>query len=141
MKQLLFVAALLCTTAAIAEEAPSPYQNLMTPLVTGGSDILGSALAYPAAPLNITSAIVTIPAGGETGWHLHDVPVFAYILEGELTVNYGTKGTKTYHTGESVLEAVNWPHDGTNTGTVPVKVLTVYMGGGGKPNTVMQPAP
>ena len=43
---------------------------------------------------------------------------------------------KTYRAGDSVFEAMDVPHNGTNTGTVPVKLLAVYMGGGGKANTV-----
>lgn len=127
-------------TAALAEDqSPQHYQNLLTPLLQGGADILGTPLAYPDAPANVTAAIVTIPPGGETGWHSHEVPLFAYILEGELTVDYGEKGKRTYKTGDSVLEAVGWSHNGTNTGTVPMKLLAVYMGGGGKANTVKAP--
>jgi hypothetical protein len=40
-----------------------------------------------------------------------------------------------------VLEAINWTHNGTNTGTVPMKLLAVYMGGGTAKNTVKQAAP
>lgn len=142
MKRLLLIAALLCATGAVAEDqAPSQYQNLLTPLLKGGTDILDAPLAYPDGPVNVTAVTVTIPPGGQTGWHSHQVPLFAYILEGELTVDYGAKGKKTYRAGDSLLEAVNWPHNGTNTGTVPVRILAVYMGGGDKANTVAEPAP
>jgi quercetin dioxygenase-like cupin family protein len=129
-------------TGTIAEDqAPQQYQNLLTPLLQGGTDVLGAPLVYPEGPVNITTAIVTIPPGGTTGWHSHEVPLFAHILEGELTVDYGDKGTKTYRAGDSVFEAVNWPHNGTNSGDVPMRLLAVYMGGGGKANTVTVPAP
>lgn len=120
---------------------PQTYQNLLTPLVQGSTDVLGGPLTYPAGTPNVTSAIVTVPPGGETGWHEHEVPLFAYILEGELTVDYGSKGKKTYRTGEAVLEAVGWPHNGTNTGTVPMKLVAVYMGGGTATNTIKVDAP
>ena len=69
-------------------------------------------------------------------------PASPDVLEGELTVDYGDKGTRTYRAGDSVLEAVNWPHNGTNTGDVPMRLIAVYMGGGGKANTVAGlPAP
>jgi quercetin dioxygenase-like cupin family protein len=139
MKYLVVPAVFLaCVSAALAEDRspPAQYQNLLTPLLEGGIDVLGHPLVYPDAPANVTAAIVTIPPGGETGWHSHEVPLFAYILEGELTVDYGEKGKKTYRAGESVLEAVDWPHNGTNTGTVPMKLIAIYMGGGGKANTV-----
>ena len=138
MKMLgLLVPLVLVSTATMAEDlTPQAYQNLLTPLVQGGNDVLGRPLAYPEGTPNVTSAIVTVPPGGETGWHEHEVPLFAYILEGELTVDYGEKGKKTYKAGEAVLEAVGWSHNGTNTGTVPMKLVAVYMGGGTSANTV-----
>ena len=133
--------ALLAITPAWAEAPVQTYQTLLTPLISGGTDVVGTPLQYPEGPVNITSAIVTIPAGGETGWHLHEVPLYAHILEGELTVDYGEKGTRVFRAGESVFEAVNWPHNGTNTGTGPVRILAVYMGGGEARNTVTLPKP
>lgn len=127
--------------AAAEDLSAQQYETLLTPLVKGGTDVLGEPLAYPDGPVDITTAIVTVAPSAETGWHLHEVPLFAYILEGELTVDYGEKGTKTYRPGDSVLEAMNWPHNGTNTGTVPMRLVAVYMGGGGKANTVPVPAP
>ena len=129
--------ALLAVAPVHAEDqAARQYQNLLTPLLQGGTDVLGQPLVYPDGPVNITSAMVTIPPGGTTGLHTHEVPLFAHILEGELTVDYGDKGKKVYRAGDSVLEAVNWPHAGTNTGAVPMRLIAVYMGGGGKANTV-----
>lgn len=132
---------LALSTASLAEDlAPQTYQNLLTPLLQGGSDVLGAPLAYPEGTPNVTAAIVTVPPGGETGWHLHEVPLFAYVLEGELTVDYGEKGTKTYRAGEAVLEAVGWAHNGTNTGSIPMKLVAVYMGAAAA-NTVKTEAP
>lgn len=133
--------ALLASPALAEDLTPQSYQNLLTPLVSGSVDVLGTPLAYPPGTPKVTSAIVTIPPGGETGWHEHEVPLFAYILEGELTVDYGTKGTKIYRAGDSVLEAINWAHNGTNTGTVPMKLVAVYMGSDTAANTVKVDAP
>jgi quercetin dioxygenase-like cupin family protein len=132
----LAVSLVLSAPALAEDQAATQYQNLLTPLIAGGTDVLGQPLAYPEGPVAITSAIVTIPPGGTTGLHTHEVPLFAHILEGELTVDYGEKGAKTYRAGDSVFEAVNWPHNGTNTGTVPMRLIAVYMGGGGKANTI-----
>lgn len=139
MKRHLFTAlAILAMAAPAAAEDQSglQYQNLLTPLLSGGVDVLGNPLRYPEGEVNITSAIVTIPPGGTTGLHKHEVPLFAYILEGELTVDYGEGRINTYRVGDTVFEAMNVPHNGVNTGTVPMKLLAVYMGGGGKANTV-----
>lgn len=143
MKRLAILVGLaLLGAPALAEDAtPSAYQNLLTPLLQGGTDVLGTPLAYPEGTPNITSAIVTVPPGGETGWHVHEVPLFAYILAGELTVDYGDKGKKTYRAGEAVMEAINWPHNGTNTGTVPMQLVAVYMGSDKAANTLKVEAP
>jgi quercetin dioxygenase-like cupin family protein len=118
----------------------SAYQALLTPLLQSGETVLGQPIQYPAGDPKVTGAIVTLPPGGETGWHSHEVPLFGYVLEGELTVDYGSKGIKVYKAGDSWIEAMNWPHDGLNKGTVPVKLIAVYMGGGDKANTVKTPA-
>lgn len=122
--------------AAAEDQAGQQYQNLLTPLLSGGTDVLGNPMRYPEGDVNITTAVVTIPPGGTTGLHKHEVPLYAFILEGELTVDYGEGRINTYRAGDSVFEAMDVPHTGVNTGTVPMKLLAIYMGGGGKANSV-----
>lgn len=74
--------------------------------------------------------------GQATGWHHHDVPLFAYILEGELTVDYGPDGKKTYKTGDSFIEAFKTEHNGVNTGTTPARILAVFAGSDDAQNTI-----
>jgi len=136
-RNVLFAAALLAAAPSLAEDATPPaYQNLLTPLLKSGTDVLGAPLTYPAGTPVITSATVTIPPGGETGWHQHEVPLFAYILEGELTVDYGKHGTRTYKKGDSLMEAMNVAHFSVNNGTEPVRLLAVYMGASGAKDVV-----
>ena len=77
--------------------------------------------------------------GQSTGVHSHSVPLFAYMLEGELTVDYGEDGTRTYHAGDAFIEAFQTPHNGTNTGNGNARVLAVFAGSETAPNTVAQP--
>jgi quercetin dioxygenase-like cupin family protein len=79
--------------------------------------------SYPAKYLNterpeITVMKVEIKPGAETGWHSHPVPLYAYVLEGDLTVE--VKGGKTYQftAGDAIVEFVNVPHNGKNLGTI-----------------------
>jgi quercetin dioxygenase-like cupin family protein len=74
--------------------------------------------------------------GAETGWHEHDVPLFGYMLEGELTVDYGTKGTRVYRKGDSLVEAIDVAHNGRNTGSGVARILAVFIGAEGVPDTV-----
>ncbi|HZP21581.1 MAG TPA: cupin domain-containing protein [Bauldia sp.] len=129
---------LLAAMPALAEES-AQYQNLLAPILQSSKTVLDQAIAYPAGTAKVTAAIVTIPPGGETGWHTHAVPLFVYILEGAVTVDYGDKGVKVYRAGEGILEAMDWPHDGKNLGDVPVKILAVYMGAEGATNTAAVP--
>ena len=100
---------------------------------------------YPAKYLNterpeITVMKVEIKPGTETGWHSHPVPLYAYVLEGNLTVE--VKGGKAYHftAGDAIIEFVNMPHNGKNLGTQSVVLIAFYTGEIGTPNTVMLPS-
>jgi quercetin dioxygenase-like cupin family protein len=125
---------------AVAEE-PVSYQNLLTPLLSSGTTVIGQPIAYPEGTPKVNGAIVTIPPGGETGWHLQEVPLFVYILEGEVTVDYGEKGVKVLKAGESILEAMNWPHNGMNKTDRPLRILAVYLGADGVANAETAAAP
>jgi quercetin dioxygenase-like cupin family protein len=115
-------------------EAPATYKNLLTPLFKGNETIIGQKIAYPAGDPNITAAIVVIAPGKDTGWHSHEVPLFVTVLEGDISVDYGSKGVKTYKTGDTFLEAEEWPHNATNKTDKIVRLLAVYLGAEGKAN-------
>lgn len=107
-------------------------------LLSTGETVIGQQVSYPNGPAKITAAIVTMQPGQSTGWHRHDVPLFAYILEGEITVDYGPDGVKTYRAGDSLIEAFHSRHNGTCTGDVPVRLLAVFAGAEGAENTVAE---
>ena len=130
-----FVLALGSATSVTAHDTPSPISS--EPLISAQTTIIGQPLSYPTeAPAEISASIVTIPPGVAGGWHIHPAPLFGYMLEGELTVDYGTEGTRVYRQGDSLLEATDWPHQGTNTGDGPVRVLIVFMGAEGLSSSV-----
>ena len=87
----------------------------------------------------ITAMKVEIKPGAETGWHSHPVPLYAYMLQGNLTVE--VEGGKTYNftAGDAIIEVVNIPHNGKNTGTIPAVLIAFYTGQTGTRNTVMIP--
>lgn len=121
--------------APTAEPAlPEAYAPLLTPLYTGKLTIVGQEIAYPGGTPRVTSSIVTIAPGAETGWHSHSVPLFAYVLQGTLTIDYGSKGIRSVSAGSSFIEAINWTHNATNYGDVPVRILAVYIGEEGVAN-------
>ena len=108
-------------------------------LLSGSETVLGQEVAYPGGRPLVTAAIVTMVPGQETGWHQHDVPLFAWMLEGTLTVDYGPDGERVYGAGDALLEAFRSPHNGRNDGTEDVRLLAVFMGAEGVANTVTTP--
>jgi quercetin dioxygenase-like cupin family protein len=135
------LAVAFAVAAPAAAEESVQYQNLLAPLLQTGTDIIDQPIAYPPGTPKVTAATVVIPPGGETGWHTHEVPLFVYVLDGVVTVDYGDKGIKVYKAGESFMEAMNWPHNGMNKQDAPVRILAVYMGSGEKTNTAVASAP
>jgi quercetin dioxygenase-like cupin family protein len=109
-----------------------------TPLLSTGTTVVGEPLRYPTnGPAHVTAAIVTLPPGTKTVLHRHGVPLFGYILEGEITVDYGDRGKRTYRAGQAIMEAMDVPHFGADVGSAPVRILTVYMGAEGAPADVI----
>lgn len=108
-------------------------------LFTGSKTVLGQDIAYPPGRPVVTAAIITMVPGQETGWHEHDAPLFAWMLDGELTVDYGVDGSRVYRKGDALLEAFHARHNGRNSGTADARLLAVFMGADGVANTVMVP--
>lgn len=97
----------------------------------------GQKLAYPGAGNpEVTALIVEIPAGGNTGWHSHPIPVYAYVLSGELTVEMDHSDPYRFKEGDALFEVVNTPHIGKNLGKETVKLVVFYTGVEGTPNTL-----
>jgi len=84
----------------------------------------------------VTALLVELRPGNETGWHVHPVPVYAYVLSGVLTAEMGNGERRDYKEGEAIFEAVNTPHNGKNLGKIPVELMVFYTGEEGKPVTV-----
>ena len=82
---------------AKAQDVPAAS---VEPLLSTGETVLGQTITYPTATAaHVTAVIVTLPPGAETGWHQHDVPLFGYLLEGQLTVDYEGVGERIYRPG------------------------------------------
>jgi quercetin dioxygenase-like cupin family protein len=141
LKMLLSAACLLLFAGLATADENTSDKKLFTPLLESGQTIIGEPISYPTGTPKITGAVVFLAPGKETGWHIHSVPLFAYVLQGELTVDYGEKGVKVYKAGDAFLEAMNWPLNGVNKGTVPALILAVFMGAEGTPPLLPVPAP
>jgi len=116
----------------VPAEARADGEPKLETLLETGTTNLGQPLAYPepGAP-RITAVVVTLEPGQETGRHRHAVPLFGHVLAGEVTIDYGAHGTKTYRAGEAFMEAVDTWHNGRNSGEDTLRILAVFMGAEG----------
>jgi quercetin dioxygenase-like cupin family protein len=108
-------------------------------LVSRSQTVIGQPFAYPEGTAMITGAIITMEPGNSTGWHRHNAPLFGFMLEGEITVDYGPDGLRTYRVGDGFVEAFGTYHNGTNSGDGVARILAVFAGADGVPNTQARP--
>ena len=101
----------------------------------------GTPIVYPEGKAEVTGMVIEIALGGETGWHLHPVPSFGMVLEGELEVQLKNGDVKRLKPGEALAEVVNTLHNGRNVGSVPVKLVVFYAGAVGQKLTIKEEAP
>ena len=133
------VAAALCLLMALGygrtAHADEYLKARVTTLKAATTAANGQKLAYLKTDNpEVTAAIVEIPPGGETGWHLHPVPVYAYMLSGSITVEMEDGKKYDFREGDAIFEVMNTPHNGTNRGDRPARLVVFYTGAAGKPN-------
>jgi quercetin dioxygenase-like cupin family protein len=99
----------------------------------------GQKIEYPHdGPAEVSMLIVEIPPGEQTGWHHHPVPLFGYVLEGQVTVTLADGRKHTSHEGDALAECVNLLHNGVNEGKIPTKLLIFVAGEKNVPFTVKE---
>ncbi len=136
MRRALFLCLLLLPALSFADDGYSGNIRVRVLLKTDTTS-LGQAVEYPDVDdPEVTAIEVTIPPGGETGWHRHPVPGYGYILEGTLTLETGEGRTFVLTPGQAFAEVVKTRHNGRNLGKVPVKLVAFFTGEKGKPFTV-----
>ncbi len=138
--------AFLLVPAAAQNAQPAPPQASVAPgartILSTGTTVTGEPIKYPSgAPGQMTALEITLQPGQQTGWHTHPVPLFGYILDGELTVDYGPKGQRVYRKGDGFAEATNEAHNGRNLTEKPVTILAVFAGMEGLKDSVPAPPP
>jgi quercetin dioxygenase-like cupin family protein len=88
----------------------------------------GDPIAVPAGPLQLSVLTIQVAPGADTGWHVHPMANFAYVLEGELEVRMPDGRVRRLVAGEALAEVVQRVHAGRNTGRVPTKLVVFYLG-------------
>jgi quercetin dioxygenase-like cupin family protein len=79
--------------------------------------------------------VTELAPGAKEPRHTHPGDLFAYVLEGTITVSMEGKPTATVKQGEIFVVPAGTVHSGENTGKTPVKVLVTFVVEKGKPLT------
>jgi quercetin dioxygenase-like cupin family protein len=123
------------------DEAKEPYNKdvRVQTLLRTMTNSAGQPIHFPdKGTPEVSVLIVTIAPGKQTGWHQHPVPLFGYVMAGEVTVHLDKGETHTFREGEAFAECVDLLHNGVNTGTVPTKLLIFVAGEKDVPFTVKE---
>lgn len=111
-------------------------------LLKTDSTSIGQKIEYRNFPNNeVTVMKVIIPPGKETGWHKHPVHVYAYVIQGDLTVEVEGGKTLRFAEDSSFAEVIDTMHTGKNNGAEDVVLIAMYMGEKDKPLTIRKQEP
>jgi quercetin dioxygenase-like cupin family protein len=80
-------------------------------------------------------ALVELPPGASEGRHTHPAEVFAFVLEGSISLENEGSPTVTLKAGDVFHIVPGKVHQATNNGTVTAKLAVVFVAEKGKPLT------
>jgi len=124
----LFLAAILASGLTVAESVS--YEGISVtpvPIEKRSTTVLGQSYQFPEGVPALYAYNIVIKPGQKTSWHKHAVPLYAYILSGSLTVDYGSKGSRVFEKGMSYIEAIDWCHQGYVSGNEEAVIFGIYM--------------
>src|SRR4051794_8715266 len=81
----------------------------------------------------IVQVLTEIPAGVESGWHMHPGEEVGYILAGTVEMQIEGKPTLTLHAGDPFLMPPRTPHNATDLGPDTGMMLSTYIVEVGEP--------
>lgn len=131
---------LLLTMVGITMQAQYSADLKVEDLMASEVNGIGQKISYPRFEnAKVTIKKITFPPGATTGWHMHKIPVFSYIIQGTLTVEIENDDTVQYQEGSCFAESSNIFHRGLNLDAGDLVVLAVYLGGDGQPLSIPKP--
>jgi quercetin dioxygenase-like cupin family protein len=81
----------------------------------------------------IVQVLTEIPAGVESGWHMHSGEEVGYILAGTVEMRIQGKPTLTLHAGDPFLMPPRTPHNALDLGPETGLMLSTYIVEVGQP--------
>jgi len=75
----------------------------------------------------IVQVLTEIPAGVESGWHMHPGEEVGYILAGTVQMQIRGRPTLTLHAGDPFLMPPRTPHNALDVGPETGRMLSTYI--------------
>jgi quercetin dioxygenase-like cupin family protein len=97
------------------------------------TELQHSASSIPGR--EIVQALTEIPAGVESGWHMHPGEEVGYIVAGTVEMRFHDRPTLTLHAGEPFLIPPRTPHNALDLGPDTGRMLSTYIVEVGEPLT------
>lgn len=117
---------------AIAQRAAT-----LIPVLKASATISGQPIVFVKTDNpEVTSTLLILEAGGETGKHYHPTSSFNYVLEGVITIEFEDGKQREFKAGEAYMETVNTLHNARNLGDVPTKLIVATFSEKGRSNVI-----
>jgi quercetin dioxygenase-like cupin family protein len=139
LRSCILVAALAPALAAWAQTKATPPAAVasITPVSHSSLTIAGEPELYLSTPdPEVSSMIFTLPPGGVSQWMIDPAPVYGYVLEGTLDVEFEDGSRQSFPAGPGFLQCRSKWHRGRNDGSQTMRFLAVFFGAKGVPNVV-----
>ena len=113
----------------------------MTPVSKDSMTIAGEPELYLSTPEpEVSSAVFAFPSGAVSKWMTHPAPIYIYVLEGTLTVEFEDGSSQSFRAGQAFLQCRSKWHRGRNDDSQTMRFLAVFFGAKGVPNVLNPPA-
>ena len=121
LKHVLAGTAILAFAGVIVAQAPALTRTIVTK----------ADVSVPGREAVI--ARVEVAPGGVAGWHTHPGDEISYVTDGEATLLVAGQPPRKVAAGEGFVIPAGTVHNAKNDGTVPTKLVGVYVVEKGKP--------
>jgi quercetin dioxygenase-like cupin family protein len=108
----------------------SPVANSQQPVDELATKLKRTELQHKVSSIpgrEIVQVITEIPAGVESGWHMHPGEEVGYILAGTVEMRIEGQPTLTLHTGDPFLMPPRTPHNALDLGPETGMMLSTYI--------------
>jgi quercetin dioxygenase-like cupin family protein len=89
------------------------------------TELQRSAISVPGR--EVVQVLTEIPAGVESGWHMHPGEEVGYILAGTVEMQIEGHPTLTLHAGDPFLMPPGTPHNALDLGPDTGQMLSTYI--------------